>query len=774
MSGGTIREKLILLTLLPVLAFLLLVIIWFGYQGISQSREAMTERGMIMTRYLASMAEFAVTTGNMAQLNSVSEILLDGELVTMRVYDIDHNLLLQLGHRLDLDSLIERESFPTEIKLCTSSSRVWLFCAPIVFAPLPIADFAETPTSERIIGYIELATTTNTLQHDMRRIIIQGLSGTMLMMILLLILIRRVEGEITQPLSELSNSVALISDGISNVTISTDATGELKTLQEGFNTMARTLDKHHSEMEQRIAAATSKLSEAMQKLEQRNRQLQEQTKLAHSASQAKSRFLATMSHEIRTPLSGIIGMLSLLDRGSLPEDQRSYLDHLEQAASSLRMLIEDVLDFSRIEAGKLTIAEHPCIVEKNIESVVMMLAYSAQQKSLELLVSIDPRTPRIIYGDELRFRQILINLIGNAIKFTEQGYIVVRVRVIGQDAKHCQLRFEVEDSGIGIAPELQQAIFDGFTQIDTSMTRQHGGSGLGTTISRELVQLMGGRIGVDSTPGKGSCFWFELAPRVLEWSTDQQALAGQRCLLFERCPQAARILTETLRQQGAEVECEDDEARLLQRYQGGQHELVLLCESSSDFSLGELAARLRQLRDPQRGSRHYHVTLLNGQTESALFDGHLTKPLTLSRLLALHRQSADPTPGQSPQREQAARSVLLAEDDRINATVVSSFLARLGHHMHLARDGQAALEALRTQRFDIALLDLRMPLLDGLSVTRQWRDEEHGHGQHLPIIALTANASEADRQACLAAGMDDFLTKPISIEQLAAILDKYT
>ena len=773
MNRGGIRQRLLLLTLVPALLFLLVVIGYFGQQGIGKSEAAMNERGVLIARYLANMAEFAVATGNMRQLREISGILLDQELTGFRVYDTDDNLLITLGK--ELDGIPSTDTHPVSVHHCGETRNAWLFCAPIVFSPQPIGDLDVAPGEHlpRIIGRLEASLSSEWLKQERQQVVIKSLLTVLLMMLLMLYLIRRVEQEITQPLVDLTHSVSLIGDGANHVQIAADGRGEIRSLQQGFNAMARTLDRHYAEMEQRIEAATKKLNQALLELEEKNQLLNDKIEVANSASKAKSLFLATMSHEIRTPLSGIIGMLSLIDRQALPEVQRSYIEHMEQATSSLRMLIDDVLDFSRIEAGKLRLNQHACTPRENVEGVVMMLAHSAQQKNLELIVEIDPALPQLILGDELRFRQILINLVGNAIKFTEQGYVMVRVQAKEQDMVSCRIRTEIIDSGIGIDQQAQNNIFDGFTQIDTSMTRQHGGSGLGTTIARELVNLMGGSIGLQSSPGEGSCFWFELEARVIQAGNSDKPLQEKRYLLFERCDITAKSLIKMMQAQGAVIERYGEQEPILQSYSERLFDAVLLCENSQTFSTRDLAESLRQAGKSAPRSPVFHVTYINGQSDASLFDGHITKPLTPGRLtnILLEPSATDDIPKIPDAVE--ARRVLLAEDDRINATVVSSFLGQLGHQVQLVTDGEAALSAMRQGGLDVAILDLRMPLADGLTVCRRWREHESREGGHLPIVALTANASEEDREACMDAGMDDFLTKPVTLERLDAILRQY-
>lgn len=773
-NTGGIREKLVRLTLIPVLVCLSLVFAYFGYQSINHSYTSMKDRGQIITGYLSSMAEFAVATGNMNQLDEFTRVFMDGDLLAFRIYDINNQLMMEKGEELK-EIRQQSDTFPAAVHHCNKTQNSLVFCAPITTMSLPVSDypFTEQEARQRIIGRVELALSDEKMRKDRQEFIVGSLAAVISLLFILLFFIRRVEQQITQPISELTRSVSLISDGASDVRIDVKASGEFKVLQDGFNNMAKKIDSHKAEMESRINMATRKLNDAMLELENKNRELEKQIDVAQSASKAKSLFLATMSHEIRTPLSGLIGILSLIDRDVMPREQRGYLDHMEQATTSLRMLIEDVLDFSRIEAGKLNISSHPCSPVKSIEGVAMMLAHSAQEKKLEMIVSIDPHVPLEIMGDEVRFRQVLINLLGNAIKFTEQGHIMIALKVVSREQEKCRMRIEVSDSGIGIDKAKQKEIFDGFTQIDTSMTRKHGGSGLGTTISRELVRLMGGSMGLESEAGKGSRFWFELDANVIRDAETLKPLANKRYLFLEHCGLAANSLIQTLQSRGAHVGWCTDEDELIKAYQSNHYDIVLLCENSVAFTLRGLAETLQQIRGERSDTQHYHATYINGATEHDLFDGHLTKPLTLTHLQAFPQFMPEAESVDLDESKQHCLSVLLAEDDRINATVVMSFLKRMGHRCHHVSDGEAALHSLQSGIYDIVVMDLRMPLMDGLSVARQWREQE-GDNHHLPIIALTANASEEDRQACLAAGMDDFLTKPVSIEQLASMLDKYT
>ena len=805
LTGFSIRTNVILLTLVPMLAISFLVSGVFVVFRIGDLNEALNNRGYDLARHLAGSAEFGVITGNSQQLTRlVSDLLQEPNIRAAAIFDKNRRLLVQSGPvLLDPPTLVPSMSATRSLLQIDDVLR---FAEPILFADVPLPESADIPgqttppnpyaQDKRLLGWAIIEIKRSNTQLAIFRTVLIALLTTFVSAFLSILLARHLADRLSLPLAAITQAISEIKDGQLNTRVESQAGPEIELLEEGVNALAEALERLRNEMQQNIDQATEDLRETLETIEIQNIELDIARKDALEASRVKSEFLANMSHEIRTPLNGILGFTKLLLKGHLNRQQRDQLNTILKSSEILLTIINDILDFSKIEAGKLVLDFTTLNLQEVVDDVLTMLAPTAHEKNLDLAALIYSDVPNQIYGDPLRLKQILTNLVNNAIKFTQRGEVMVRVMLEEEDEQgRPQIRLSVTDTGVGLSRLQQQNLFTPFSQADASTARRYGGTGLGLVISRRLVEQMGGKIGVDSELGKGASFWVNL-PITLneqqESETDETSgtLHNERVIYLEHQEKTALVVESMLAHWGGQVERVANMADLIERVVQAQQKnrgyaMAIVGLSQTQLYSVPYAQSIRSLEYKLDCRTLLLLPTLDptAETPAVVADASatLTKPPTRRRLAdtvitLLNGRPHVPlqiAPSARPLDARHAPAILAVDDNTANLKLILALLDELKVKCEGVSSGYEALQAVRRQTFGLIFMDVQMPGMDGIETTAKIREIEGGN-RHTPIVALTAHALAEETQMLMNSGFDDYLTKPVDEQQLCQVIERHT
>lgn len=785
-----LRDRILLITLLPTLLICLSLGGYFSYARFQDQAQYLEEQASNIAEPLAIASEQSVLNHDLLVLQRLlnASHRKNAPMVrTIAVFDADHQLIVTSNQHKDFAEL---SSSPT-LEFPKQSVMQVLTDSLLVKVPiqLELAEIQQLRATGKLseakaqslsqqsgkLGYVVVQIQKEKILLSQQQSILTTLVLTLLGLTLTLIMALRLIGRISTPLQQLVYQIEKLAEGRYSSQLEGPFVAEFDLMRLGINQLAEQLKRYKDDLQNTLDQTNSDLMQTMEQLEIQNVALDLARRKAQEDNKLKSEFLAKMSHELRTPLNGVIGFTRQLLKTQLTLHQQDYLNTIQKSANSLLSLVNDVLDYSKLEEGKMPINPEPFSLRELVNDSIELLAANAFEKQLELALWIDPNCPDDIIGDPLRINQILMNIAGNAIKFTEHGSIIVRIHATLQPDERVMLHVSVQDTGIGITKQQQEQLFNGFSQTDGSMGRRYGGTGLGLIISQRLVNAMGGSIGFDSKPNEGSTFWFTLVCKVHSLSVSDalpvEVLRGKSVLYIEPQQYSREATLTLLNSWGMRVSACATSHQIQQALAQNQtYDIAIIGRAVSLDQVNQIVELIRQLRANCQYIYLLVNTLSPNLREALLHSGAqacLSKPAhhrKLANTMARPYQSTEQTLLAKPQTPKAPLRILTVDDNEANLKLINTLLSELVEHIDSAENGAEAWQKASHNHYDVIFMDINMPVMDG--VTSCQKIHHSSLNETTPIIAVTAHAMEGERERLLSLGFCEFLSKPLDDQML--------